>query len=261
MSAIEVVTVVVPARNEEQSLKRCLDSIAAARRQVEVMRGAGAPRIQVVLIADSCTDGTATIAAAERDVLVEIVDFASVGAARGHGVLVALGMGDAVPRAQWIANTDADSVVPVNWLVHQLDHADAGVDLVIGTVRPDPSGMTVEQQREWDSTRTPGRPNGHVHGANLGIRATSYLRAGGFRDQREHEDNDLVARVVRSGALSVASDVAEVETSSRRYGRTPGGYAGYLRALDARAHAARTASEGPSSPAAETVVVPMVDLV
>jgi hypothetical protein len=75
----------------------------------------------------------------------------------------------------------------------------------------------------------PGEANGHVHGANLGVRASVYRSAGGFADLAEHEDIDLVARCRALGATTVASARADVLTSGRQVGRTPGGYAGYLR--------------------------------
>ena len=57
---------------------------------------------------------------------------------------------------------------------------------------------------------------------------------------REHEDVDLVARC-RSLGAAAASDEAEVVTSGRFTGRTPGGYAGYLQrqALDLAGSALR----------------------
>ena len=130
--------------------------------------------------------------------------------------------------ADWLANTDADSVVPANWLEVQRAFADAGAAVVIGTVRPDFDDLTEMQRVAWLAGHIPGRPNGHVHGANLGIRASAYLAAGGYHPLPEHEDADLVARLSRQGPI-VASDAAEVITSGRTFGRTPGGYARYLR--------------------------------
>ena len=85
----------------------------------------------------------------------------------------------------------------------------------------------------WRATRVPGRPNGHVHGANLGVRADAYLRAGGFPDRPAHEDVDLVAALVASGARVVATDACDVLTSGRLVGRAPGGVRG-LPALEVR---------------------------
>jgi hypothetical protein len=40
-------------------------------------------------------------------------------------------------ESTWLANTDADSRVPEDWLVRQLEFADAGWDVVLGSVEPD----------------------------------------------------------------------------------------------------------------------------
>ena len=43
------------------------------------------------------------------------------------------------------------------------------------------------------------RVHGHVHGANLGVRADAYWRVGGFRPLHVGEDVDLVSRLVTPG--------------------------------------------------------------
>ncbi|PPF86713.1 hypothetical protein C5B96_04850 [Subtercola sp. Z020] len=129
----------------------------------------------------------------------------------------------------WIANTDADSAVPPTWLLEQLALAEHGADVMIGTVRPDFADLTPQQVDAWLATHVPGAANGHVHGANLGLRASLYERAGRFQPLDEHEDVDLVGRLRALDARIVPSAAAEVLTSGRQAGRTPGGYAGYLR--------------------------------
>lgn len=72
----------------------------------------------------------------------------------------------------------------------------------------------------------------HVHGANLGVRADSYWSVGGFAALVTGEDVDLVTRVSAArGQVCWAADVA-VQTSSRRVGRAPQGFAAHLRALE-----------------------------
>ena len=118
--------------------------------------------------------------------------------------------------------------MPPAWITSQLELADAGADVVVGTVRPELDDLSPDQIAAWRSTRVPGHANGHVHGANLGVRADAYAAAGGFPAVAEHEDVDLVARLRGLDARITASAAGEVLTSSRREGRTPGGYAGYL---------------------------------
>ncbi|KQY46166.1 glycosyltransferase family 2 protein [Cellulomonas sp. Root137] len=224
---IEHVVVVVPARDEEQLVGRCLGSLQSARQAARAVR----PDLTVdlVLVLDRCTDGTRSVALGHLDVRLVDLDEGRAGAARAAGVRDALARSTADPARTWVAGTDADSVVPEGWILEHLRLADAGADVVVGTVRPDPTDLSPAQLAAWRTTRVPGRPNGHVHGANLGVRADAYLRAGGFPDLPEHEDVDLVEALTALGARVVATDDCDVLTSGRLVGRTPGGYAGYLR--------------------------------
>jgi glycosyltransferase involved in cell wall biosynthesis len=228
MTTVKRIAVVVPARNEEQLISRCLLSVVASAERLRTAVGRHSFRIDIVVVADACTDNTATIARSFDEVQVIEAPFARVGAARAAGIASALS-GDAMdPGETWIANTDADSVVPPDWLTHQLGWANAGCDLVVGTVRPDFAELTSDQAESWKASHTGGQALGHVHGANLGFRASTYLAAGGFAPIAEHEDVQLVERAKALGCLSVETDRTEVMTSGRLRGRTPGGYAEHL---------------------------------
>ena len=222
---VSVVVVVVPVHNEAALLNRCLTALggavaAAARRGIRCV-------VRVVL--DDCTDDSALIAARHPFPTVEIAA-ARVGDARARGVEAAIyELRSISPERVWIANTDADSAVPPNWIVAQCDAAATGADVFIGTVRPDFADLGPRHRRLWLHTHSPGAPNGHVHGASLGIRADVYTAAGGFGAVEEHEDVELVQRCRMLGASLCASDAAEVLTSGRFVGRTPSGYAGFLR--------------------------------
>jgi glycosyltransferase involved in cell wall biosynthesis len=225
MIRIEHVVVVVPARDEQDRIMRCLESVRSAVRRL----GRTGPPVTIVVVADGCTDETVARARSMAGVTVLEQPSRGVGAARAHGVEYGIALAACDPRSVWIANTDADSRVPREWLAHQLRVADSGGDVVVGTVRPDFRDLDELQIRAWTSMHRPGHPNGHVHGANLGVRASAYRAAGGFSATPEHEDVDLVARIATLGFALVPSDEGEVITSGRRQGRTPGGYARYLR--------------------------------
>lgn len=227
---MRAVAVVIPAHDEESLIDQCLSAVARAvaharERDSDLV-------VTVVVVLDACTDDTA---ARVRRWPVEAVEISArrVGAARRTGVAHALSLLEASPHDIWIAMTDADTVVPPEWVTHQLDLADAGVDLVLGTVRPDFADLSARHADFWRATHHRGRPPGNVHGANLGVRASTYTEAGGIPDLPEHEDVALVRAVRAIGASELVSDVHEVETSGRLVGRTPAGYAGFL----ARVHA------------------------
>lgn len=225
------VAVVVPARDEEELLPACLDSIDAARSALRCRR----PDVEVVVVVvlDRCTDGTAGVVAARGHVRGVWSDTGAVGAARAAGVAHALGdVPEDVRPATWIACTDADTTVPPQWLWRQVELAEAGSDLVTGTVVPTdlPGGLF----GRWRARHVLGEGHPHIHGANLGVRADAYLAVGGFAPEPVHEDVLLVEAVRAAGRPWVATDTTRVATSARRTGRVVGGgFAGYLRRLAA----------------------------
>ena len=226
---IAAVVVVVPARNEEEGLPQCLTAIGAAGRAL----AATYPTVDlsVTVVLDGCTDQSAQVVAGFPMVQAVEVNFASVGLARGAGVEHALSR-LARPAAEvWVANTDADTVVPRDWLVEQCRLAARGVQLVLGTVEPNPEGMGIERKRAWRAANPLDDGHEYIHGANLGFRAESYLAVGGFAALDVHEDVDLTDRLKAHGIRWVAVDGIRARTSARTLGRTPGGFAGYLRDL------------------------------
>lgn len=221
---VDAMVVVVPVRNEERLLARTLAALTAAVEEVEAAR----LRCEVRIVLDACTDASGEIAARFAFPIIEC-SAVRVGAARRLGIAAALDVLDGVDDSRiWIANTDADSRVPVHWLTRHSAVAEVA-DVYTGTVRPDFDEIPAFQQRHWLSTHAPGRQNRNVHGANLGLRARTYLDAGGFAELGEHEDVDLVARCRARGAAIFGDDSAEVITSGRYVGRTAGGYAEFLR--------------------------------
>ncbi|MFC8500849.1 glycosyltransferase [Pedococcus sp. NPDC057267] len=229
--AVSRVVVVVPARDEEELLPACLDSVDAARTAL----GRRRPDVEVVVVVvlDRCTDGTAGVVAARRHVRGLWSDTGVVGAARAAGVSAALGDVHAGSLSTtWISCTDADTTVPAQWLWRQVELAEAGADLVTGTVVPTdlPGGLF----GRWRARHVLGEGHPHVHGANLGVRADAYLAAGGFPPEPVHEDVLLVEAVRTAGHRWVATDTTRVATSSRSAGRVVGGgFSGYLRRLAA----------------------------
>ena len=222
---IDAVLVVVPARNEESRLPRCLAALAEAVAAVREEFGADAPAISVLVVLDRCTDGSADVVAEWPWALTMESDAGSVGTARRLGVDRLLA--GAVPEHTWVATTDADSAVPPRWLAVQLALAEAGTELMLGTVLPDADLPTAERARWHDEhSLVDGHP--HVHGANLGVRADRYLAAGGFRDVDSDEDVLLVGELRRLGVHECRTALIPVLTSGRLDGRAPGGFGGYL---------------------------------
>ncbi|MBD8205846.1 MULTISPECIES: glycosyltransferase [unclassified Microbacterium] len=238
---MRAVAVVIPAHDEEALIGRCLASVVRAVAQARSFEPDLA--VTVVVVLDACTDTTAPQV---RRWPVDTLEIAArnVGTARRSGVTHALAALATDPHDTWIAMTDADTVVPPDWITHQLARMDAGADLVLGTVRPDFADLSARHASYWRATHRRGEPAGNVHGANLGVRGSMYARAGGIRDLIEHEDVAFVQAARAAGAAVHVSDAHEVETSGRFTGRTPAGYAAFLRRVHAWVDASPLAAPG-----------------
>jgi len=142
-----------------------------------------------------------------------------------------------------VVAADADTVVPASWLQRQVAHADRGWDVVLGTVTvadwsEHPPHVPAAFAARYESGDRP-HPYVHVHGANIGIRASAYRAAGGFAALRSAEDHALVA-AADAGCSVLRADDVTVQTSARRHARAPHGFSHLLRTLaPARVRAGR----------------------
>ncbi len=221
---LERLAVVVPARNEERLLPDCLAALEKAAAHLHRERPAVAVSVTVVL--DRTTDGSAAVVRRYPLATALHSEAGRVGAARNLGIRKVLRSG--VPAAMWIANTDADSMVPRNWLLVQAEAAAQGWDVLAGTVQPDISELTQEQLVRWFGTHDLREGHGHIHGANLGFHADAYLRLGGFDDVTLHEDRNFVLAAGAAGLRIRSTDAGRVRTSARTHSRVHGGFADYL---------------------------------
>ena len=226
--------VIVPAHDEQDLLPSCLASLRRAARAVR-----GTP-VHLVVVADACRDQTAQ-AARRGGATVITTGARSVGTARAAGVREVLRRtGHLDPSDVWLATTDADTLVPPCWLREQARYASHGWDAVAGTIRIAdwsryPPGMRSLFNKRYGAGT---EPHPHVHGANLGIRAAAYLRAGGFPDVPTGEDHALVAALTATGSRVRRTRALTVVTSARRAARAPHGLSSYLTELEAEAGAA-----------------------
>ncbi|MCW2927584.1 MAG: gtuS22 [Thermoleophilia bacterium] len=201
--------VVIPAFNEADWIRATLDALAA---QV-----VDAPFV-VLVVDNASTDGTAGVVralAAEHATLdLRVLHEAEkgTGAACDSGARHAIEHG-----ATYVLRTDADALPAPDWVrrMRSCLH-DEGLDLVGGRVSPrtddgtSPRGAGIISAIAAWAMRQGGRLNPvnrgpqfqcaftMVAGFNLGIRASTYLAAGGFprtRIEDAHEDWELTNRV------------------------------------------------------------------
>jgi glycosyltransferase involved in cell wall biosynthesis len=227
---------VVPARDEAEFIEPCLRSVLAAL-DVAAIDG------WIVVVADRCANDTADRARAlvgDRGA-VRVTDRGNVGAARRVGCDEAIrhfaALADAHAREKlWLLSTDADSVVPTDWITTHLAEAARGATAVAGTVAVASFAGRARHLRprfEREYRVTAGGSHPHLHGTNIGIRADVYASVGGWASLATGEDHDLWSRLSAAGHPVVATTQAPVVTSSRHCGRAPQGFAAYLDRLEA----------------------------
>jgi glycosyltransferase involved in cell wall biosynthesis len=224
------VGVLIPARNEEALLPRCLKSVLAACSLLPVD-----VTFNIVVAVDSSTDRTAEIAKQMTHGygIVVSTDAGVVGCARALAADTVLRRYRGPLKRCWLANTDADCSVPPTWLSDQLALADDDIEAIAGTVDVDSFAehdAGVDQRFRNSYLINPDGSHPHVHGANLGVRADAYVRAGGWSQLATAEDHDLWERLLHKGSRRISVGRVKVLTSGRRFGRAPFGFADALSA-------------------------------
>jgi hypothetical protein len=238
-NVIESMLVVIPACNEEILIGDCLRNAQLAMEGFTQSCTQRSATLTVVL--DRCFDASKKLVERfcgddPRFHVVEI-DLGNVGAARAIGIEESLrrlqhahGLSKTLEQT-WIACTDADTRVPAHWLESFAHLAHAGADAVLGTVEPDRRELGFAGFNRWQQKYQGVEGHEHIHGANLGVRASAYRAVGGFAPMRAHEDVDLIGRLRASGAKVLSTDRIHAVTSGRISGRLTGGFADYLAAL------------------------------
>ena len=214
-----MIVVLIPAHNEAQHLKACLLSV---KRSLAYLQRHGLQGV-VVVVADACTDLTPQIARQYADHVL-VINARNVGEARRSGAQWLIEYG-----VDWIACTDADSQVPLNWLHAQYLYQ---ADVFCGIVRIEDWGDYSSDVIKAFHATVPKDGHPHIHGANLGISRDAYLQAGGFLPATAHEDVALIRRCEQAGLRIARRIQPSVVTSARRDARAREGFGDFLLKLE-----------------------------
>lgn len=201
------VSVIVPAYNEAAWLPHSLAALVA-----QDYPGA----FELIVVDNGSSDQTVLVAKAHG---------ARVVSEPRLGVAYAREAGFRAARGDLLLTTDADTLVPVDWLTNLVRLFDQHPEAV-GVGGPVSYAMQDPLQRQLFETVIPllheldrwvheGR--GHLVGANLAVRRTAYLALDGFRTELTlGEDLDFSHRLAQLGPVIFAPQV-RVVTSDRRF--------------------------------------------
>ncbi len=203
------VSVVVPAFNEEQLLPTCLQALRAQDYAGE---------IELLVVDNASTDGTARVARSYG---------ATVVSEPARGYCRALTRGFAVARGEIIACTDADTVVPTDWISSLVREYERHEDVVAigGEIEFDCPNWKSRLLTQWFiphfnrlDRANPAGP--HLWGANLSVRSDAFHAVGGWNPRFSLQaDSELSERLRQVGRVVILESVS-VRTSSRRWNRS-----------------------------------------
>ncbi|OGM23755.1 hypothetical protein A2627_05205 [Candidatus Woesebacteria bacterium RIFCSPHIGHO2_01_FULL_39_28] len=195
-----MVSVVIPAYNEEKTMTKTLESLARQKTGIS---------FEVIVVDNNSIDKTKKIAGNFKKKLnIKVIKEKR----QGRGAARAAGFAEAI--GEIILSTDADTVVPPNWIENMVKYFD--------------NRKTVAVTGPWRISRGKKLTKFFVNnfqrlsilcltGLNFGIRTGIYKKAGGFdRSLKAHEDIALTFKVAKLGKIKYAGDIV-VRTSGRRY--------------------------------------------
>jgi len=199
-----VISVVVPAYNEEENITACLESL---NRQT-------LPRTEyeIIVVDGNSKDRTRELAAPLAD-LVFIQASARVGGARNDGAMRA--------RGEILATTDADCILPPDWLERiRDDFARYHPVQLYGTVYPREEGLSYRISLALANTFSRlGYRTGILYytlGCNTAFDRQAFIRAGMYCPMDAGDDLEIALRMKRLGNV-ILDPQLRVGFSMRRY--------------------------------------------
>lgn len=189
------VTVVVPAYNEEISLPACLKALLNQNYD---------GKLEILVVNNASTDSTPELAEKAGCRVVHEYN-------RGYNHAVARGFSEA--NGDIIACTDADTIVPDDWISHIVKILLPEGNVACSGVFRFNDGATWIKTLGW----LLGRCNYHLAGANMAVWKDAYIKAGGFSQKVNlGADVELGLRLKKIGGLVIDRSLI-VWTSARRF--------------------------------------------
>jgi cellulose synthase/poly-beta-1,6-N-acetylglucosamine synthase-like glycosyltransferase len=188
---LPTVSVLVTARNEEEDIPDCIESLLKLNYPPE--------KLQIILVNDRSTDRTGEIIreAGHKNSRILTLDTADHdvqldGKARG----IAVGFRHAT--GEWVAITDADGVVHPDWLLYLMGDVPESVGMVGGSLVVKPIGLIgMVERASWAFVQmfnvgiSGFGPSVVCVGPNMALRRSVYEQAGGLENVEFKVAEDL----------------------------------------------------------------------
>jgi cellulose synthase/poly-beta-1,6-N-acetylglucosamine synthase-like glycosyltransferase len=214
-----LISVVVAARNEEKDIEKCLQSL--------LNQTYPANSYEIIIVDDGSTDKTASIVKSfsERFANIQLLSLKFDSENRIGHKPIALAKGIVHATGEIILTTDADCIVPPQWIEIMANHFEEGVVFVAGPVAEQDSNTffaKIEQLEFFGLITTAagligsGRPI-ICNGANLAYRKDAFIAIDGFNtESSSNDDESLMNKMVhrKIGKVVFAPEADAVVTTS-----------------------------------------------
>jgi cellulose synthase/poly-beta-1,6-N-acetylglucosamine synthase-like glycosyltransferase len=213
------ISVVVAARNEEKDIEKCLLSLLKQTYPTN--------RYEIIIVDDGSTDKTASIVKSfsERFANIHLLSLMFDSEHKIGRKPIALAKGIAQASGEIILTTDADCIVPPQWIEIMVNHFEEGVVFVAGPVaeRDSNTFFAKMEQLEFLGLITTaagligsGRPI-ICNGANLAYRKDAFIAIDGFNtESSSNDDESLMNKIVhrKIGKVVFAPEADGVVTTN-----------------------------------------------
>ncbi len=199
-----MISVIIPSYNEETNIARCLESL----QKQTIPRG----EYEIIVVDGNSSDHTRDIAERYAD-LVFIQTSAKVGGARNDGVMRSKG--------EIIVTTDADCILPVDWLENIRDEfSKQPIVQLYGPVDPIEAGIKNRLSLFFANMFARiGYYSGALYytlGCNTAFDRGAFILAGMYRTVDAGDDLEIARRMRKLGKVKFSNRV-RVGFSMRRY--------------------------------------------
>lgn len=199
-----MISVIIPTFNEEENIAQCLVSLS----HQTVPRS----EYEIIVVDGGSKDATCEIAKKYAD-LVFTQTSKKVGGARNDGVKAA--------RGEIVATTDADCILPPNWIERiKKDFKNSGIVQVYGPVYPIEEGIGNQFSLFLANTFSRigyySRTFYYTLGCNTAFRREAFVKAGMYRCIDAGDDLEIAMRLVDLGSIFFDNRL-KVGFSMRRY--------------------------------------------
>ena len=198
-----MISVIIPAYNEEKYIENCISSI----------KNSSFKDYEIVVVANGCTDNTYNLI---KDITEKSLNL------KEKGVSLAKNNGAKIAKGDWLLFLDADSKINNN-LLHEINKLNPS--FIGGSCKTHPDNKKLFEKTLWHIINLTSFFTKTPNGTSF-IRKDIFNKIKGYNENiRIGEDTELIKKAAKHGKIKIITD-SHILTSMRRFEKN-----GYIKTL------------------------------